>query len=440
MASRFTYFPAAPAGMDQKSALICYVAGCTSHDATSFNKIEPTCGSETICQSCPIPAVTSGDVCSLVRLDAGQVNVVEGVMIATNKVSRNLDAETGGNAADHDDEDEESFLQIDTFDMQFNPSTSEAEMKSHVASCSMDAHRNMDVSVRIVLQWYKVPGMKPSGNTTGKSPEDGVMLDITPPSENLVGSTISHWDAHRPSFLEILPTLTRKLKGLLSSDKDEYDSEDKSDDDHKSPYKVNSLVTKGKSLFKYVKEKFANPKLNIHFTVSDQAITKCRQMQRWKGELSDKSLLYTAVQNFKLDASKMNGEFLKRAIRVHVTCKDCETVQYVSCVQVLCRQKEVARRSWGLTSQSPTRSSGIIQPSFPMPVPASVGLPAPTPSLSPSPATLTPMPTTVFRAVYSPDTLVSGWTPAANHTSNAQITSARLAIVALLLCVANLSL
>ncbi|GFE54219.1 hypothetical protein BaOVIS_016230 [Babesia ovis] len=329
-------------GMYPIADLICHAAGCHNRDTTS-STIDPQCGSQTICQHCPVPAVTKSDICYLSKLSPNQVNVAEGHLSTTNS----------GDAGEHEENEHEegshAFLEVVPYDMHFTPSTTDKELKSHASLCHVDKDGYVDLSIRVMIQWYKIPGKKQD--------EGAPLFDE---------DEIQEAASHNSSFLQFLPNVMDKLKSLnpfKRSDDDDSGSHHSDDGDISEGTKTELLMHAGNYVHSRVKRLFTNPKLHIHFSVNHRSVSTCRQSQQWKGKMEDKSLLFTAVQNFKIQAKELKPKFLKDAVKVHVTCKHCEIVDSRSCVQITCNKKLPPTRRFSPSLHATQPMGGIMQPS-----------------------------------------------------------------------------
>lgn len=415
--------------------MICHSAGCEESDDPKFNELQPMCGNQLVCKACENPAGNSGKICYLTRADPDSVNVIEGSLQSENNHLKHHDSGNSQHHYNEEDEDEDdyaSFLQFDNDDMKFVPSTADSTIKTNAASCALDESRNLDVSVRVIIQWYKVPGMKPPKKASDSHHEEGAMLDLSPMSYVQIGDKISHWDPHMPSFLGLFPKF-KKIKNVFSSRKNSDDEEPEDyDQEEPSNGKKKGFFQKGKDLFRSVSEKLKQPTIDVNFAVSDQTITYCRQTQRWSGEMKGKSLVYTAVQNIKVLPSQMTGDFFKQAIRVHAICKDCEVVKYLSCVQILCRKKQPVVRNLGLPPNPLVGNSGIMQTTTQMAT--DIPLAATTAMVQHQQSTV---PNTVPRTVYSNDAMVAHYMPQ-QVAHGMYVTSSILGMLAIAFCVIDI--
>ncbi|ORM39456.1 uncharacterized protein BXIN_2980 [Babesia sp. Xinjiang] len=346
--------------------LICHAAGCTSRDTGTSNPIDPHCGSQTVCQECPTPALTTADTCYLSRILPDQVNLMEGHL---NNIRMGEGA--SDNTTSDADDDEGSFLQAVPFEMQFQPSTTETEVKSNKAMCALDKDGTIDAVVRITVQWYKTPNKGNSQPTDAYY--EGSMLEITQNTNPTDEIVLAQKVANNQSFLEFFPGMMGKLKNMNPFKKSDDDSSDDGGDSGDDGHHM--LMQAGSFAHNKIKRLFTNTKLQIHFSVSHRKVTNCRQQQRWKGTLHGKSMVFTATQHVKITPADFQTKFFKEAIKMNVTCKNCENIEARSCVQITCTKKPPFTRRYSSSLQATLPTSGVMQPSFPTPSPAFVAAP-----------------------------------------------------------------
>ncbi|CDR94518.1 membrane protein, putative [Babesia bigemina] len=419
--------PAAPHGASQEGYNVCVAAGCNQFESDSSNPLQHQCGMHTVCKRCPTPGVSNADICHLFPPTQGRINVIEGSMDTTS--SGHHGAYEGGHSED-DEGDEGSFLEINSFDMKFRPSTSNADIKSYARSCAVDRDGFVDVAVRVVLQWYKVPGKEsPKEAAYEEEGEEDGMLEMEPASRLSLDDLDYSSDDEGGSFLEIFPQLGEKLRGMFSSDKDSDDDGSDGGDHGAIGMVVHGLAAAGHGAYNRVKRLFKSPKLQVHYSVSHQTLSSCRQSQRWEGSLHGSSLIFTSNQNIRILASNLQSKFFVDNLKVHVTCKDCEQLQSRSCVQVHCAQRQPPARIHALRSFTHPPTAPTLQPIAMHPPPAA-GIGHAVPPIAPAAVHTAPL------NVYDPNTIVAH---IASHSGNfADAPGVLIATIVILLCTIEL--
>ncbi|EDO07400.1 uncharacterized protein BBOV_IV010470 [Babesia bovis T2Bo] len=356
--------------------LICHAAGCTSRDTTTSNAVDPQCGSQTVCQSCPIPSLNSGDICYLSRLTPNEINVLEGHLdnVAATPVSASSD--------NGDEEERDSFLEVIPFDMPLKITTPESEIRTNSASCNSTSDGYIDLVVRVVVQWYRVPGRKmheaaPIFDEEGH--RAGMLMAGFDAAKDMISSR--HDDG---SFLEFKPNIMESFKKLNIFKKS--DDEDIGGDDEgpmTDAEKRHVITRAGNFAYRQARKIFVNPTLHIHFSMNHRNITSCRQPQRWDGAVEDQSLVFTAVQNIRVKESDLKGSFFKEALKMHVNCEHCEVIEARSCVQVTCNKKIAPARRYD-PGLYPTFAAGsVLRPSLPQTTGSTIGVHDPGALMSP---------------------------------------------------------
>ncbi|KAK2195755.1 hypothetical protein BdWA1_002349 [Babesia duncani] len=315
--------------------VICQIAQCTYKEHTKFNIVEPSCGFHSVCQECPYSPVNSDSICHLHEPTPGFGNVVEGFVRTTNKqitsetqeITENNTEDGGKKAAP-----ESNKALVEIYDFEFVPNGKPSDIRAKSRMCIVNPDNTVDISITFLMQWSKIPGKEkvvaPFKMKLDESDEDEI-------------SFIQDVNDDEVSFAQMKGVgLKGRLKSLLSrkSKMSEEEIDDYVSEGKQSIKEGVGFFNKTKEVVGKLKRRFHKPKLHINFVTTHSDIIKCRQPSRWSGELSGKALLFIAQQNIKIRPGDIKADFFKNAVRVNVTCKDCEVLGYSSCVQVQCQR------------------------------------------------------------------------------------------------------
>ncbi|BAM39208.1 conserved hypothetical protein [Theileria orientalis strain Shintoku] len=426
----------------QDNNIICQTAKCDYKSNTIYNVTSPECGNHYTCQECP--ASFGNDICYLGITSDGWVLVTEGSLqivnnnrVYTNNSKPKEQKPEKQGYGDEYDEDEEAFLQLnnegdDLFDypgtsfvhkfvatqtFAYNDHHGEKWLAENKRQCQVDKEGNLDLSVRLIFQYFRSPldvssDTGQNANQEHYPDENMSALELSEASGAASASNSAGGTACGCSKKTSAAGATGGNGGVsllqtayFGGDEDDDGGDDDSEGGNLfstaakrglkfSLRKGSELKKKLGNTIKFLYEKaqvmITKPEVHIHFVVDDIRIRNCRQPLSWAGEMSSGAMLFVANQNFKVRHDALTVDFLRKAVRAHASVRGIYDLAFNSCVQLHCTKSAPAALQYltfpsqGKNFSISSKLMGYFNRPMPQPHPMQLiaGAPAPTHPLS----------------------------------------------------------
>ncbi|EAN33917.1 putative integral membrane protein [Theileria parva strain Muguga] len=351
--------------------VICQSAKCGYKSNTIYNVVNPECGNYYTCQECPPSFGT--DICYLGITNSDWINVTEGHMTLS-KHDRVFDHQpkptkpNTKNTYDYD-EDEDSFLQIDTNWEAYGMSLVDKIITSQTfkyvdhhddkwlmenkRQCQIDPEGNLELSIRLMFQYYKSPLI------TDNNEQQEELSTLQLRSHTYTDNSGDSVDSNPVNSNKSVNSDNSVNQGdnvvLLEKGEDYYDEDEVENNDnffsHMAKKGLKYSVNTGKAFkdklsgaFRFLYQKaqviMAKPEVHIHFVVDDIRLKSCRQPLSWNGDMTSGAMIFVGNQNFKISHTVLNADFLKKGIRVNTSVKGVYELSFNSCIQIHCTKRQ----------------------------------------------------------------------------------------------------